>query len=122
MTSIHHLRPGRRQPGTGRTAAAADRRRWWSASADLLQEAADLPQPCYVTVYADQPADRPAVPRQAGQRRAITRWAHRFGSVVTSQPAPRRARPVTRPGTATFGYYGLTVTAYAHIPATPASI
>ena len=53
--------------------------------------------------------------------RAITRWALRFGSVVTSQPAPGQERPRDLVPHR-FDYFGIAVTAYAHIPAAPASI
>ena len=52
--------------------------------------------------------------------RAITRWALRFGSVVTSEP-PGKDGPETWCRT-DFDYFGIAVTAYAHIPAAPASI
>ena len=40
---------------------------------------------------------------------------------MTSQPAPGQRRPGTWYRT-DFDYYGITVTAYAYIPAEPASI
>ena len=57
---------------------------------------------------------------QPGQR-AIFQWAHRFGSkTVTTCPHQDQRGSFTR-AVATFGYYGLAVTAYAHIPAGPAA-
>ena len=52
--------------------------------------------------------------------RAITRWALRFGSVVTSEPHQGKDGPETWYRTE-FDYFGIAVTAYAHIPAGPAS-
>ena len=52
--------------------------------------------------------------------RAITRWALRFGSVVTTQPHQGNDGPETW-YRADFDYFGIAVTAYAHIPAEPAS-
>ena len=60
-------------------------------TADLLQQAADLPQPVSIhpqSVTCSSPS-RPAS--------AITRWALRFGSVVTSS---RQGEDGPRPGTA----------------------
>ena len=51
--------------------------------------------------------------------RAITRWARRFGGVVTSQPGTATTAP--RRGAGEFNYYGVAVKAYARIPAAPAS-
>ena len=88
---------------------------------NLLQEGADLPQPCLVSVSeAGQRIDL-QFPGKHTSLRAITGWAHRFGSVVTKHPHHDERGQFTRV-TATFGYYGLTVTTYAYIPAAPASI
>ena len=54
-------------------------------TAELLQQAADLPQPIYLTVSDTQSVDLLFAPEQASVR-ALTRWAARFGSVMTSQP------------------------------------
>jgi hypothetical protein len=88
-------------------------------TADLLQQAADLPQPHYVTISTTQSADFQFAPEQASVR-AITRWALRFGSVVTSEPHQGKDGPQTWYRT-DFDYFGIAVTAYAHIPAAPAS-
>ena len=59
-------------------------------------------------------------PEQASIR-AITRWALRFGSVMTSQPGQDKdGGPETWYRT-DFDYYGIAVKAYAHIPAAPAA-
>jgi hypothetical protein len=89
-------------------------------TADLLQQAADLPQPHYITISSTQAVDFQFAPEQASVR-AITRWALRFGSVVTSDPHQGKNGPETWCRT-DFDYFGIAVTAYAHIPAEPASI
>jgi hypothetical protein len=88
-------------------------------TAELLQQAADLPQPVYVTVHQNQSVDLLFASAQASVR-AITRWAARFGSVMTSQPGKGTDGTETWYRT-DFGYYGIAVSAYAHIPAAPAS-
>ena len=88
-------------------------------TADLLQQAADLPQPRYITISATQSVDFQFAPEQASVR-AIARWALRFGSVITSQPGEGRDGPETW-HRADFDYAGIAVTAYAHIPAAPAA-
>jgi hypothetical protein len=57
-------------------------------------------------------------PEQASVR-AITRWALRFGSVVSSEPGKDGTETWCR---TEFDYFGIAVSAYAHIPAAPASI
>ncbi len=88
-------------------------------TAELLQQAADLPQPHYITISGTQCVDFQFAPEQASAQ-AITRWAHRFGSVMTSQPHQGKNGPETW-YRADFKYYGIAVTAYAHVPAAPAS-
>ena len=87
--------------------------------AELLQQAADLPQPGSIFIYDHQTISMQFAPEQASIR-AITRWALRFGSVLTSQPGDRNDRPGTW-YQADFDYYGIAVSAYAHIPAAPAA-
>ncbi len=89
-------------------------------AAELLQQAADLPQPIYITVSDSQSVDLQFAPAQASIR-AITRWAARFGSIMTSQPGKGTDGTETWYRT-DFSYYGIAVSAYAHIPAAPASI
>jgi len=88
-------------------------------TADLLQQAADLPQPRFIFIYDGQAVSLQFAPEQASLR-AVTRWALRFGSVVISQPGEGADGPETWYRT-DFDYYGIAVTAYAHIPAAPAS-
>jgi len=52
--------------------------------------------------------------------KAITRWARRFGGVVITETRQGQDGPETW-CTAKFSYYGVTVKAYARIPADPAS-
>jgi hypothetical protein len=89
------------------------------AAAELLQQAADLPQPVYVTVHETQSVNLLFAPEQASAQ-AVTRWAHRFGSVTTSQPHEGKNGPETW-YRSDFDYYGIAVTAYAHIPAVSAT-
>ena len=91
-----------------------------AGTAELLQQAADLPQPCFIAIFGTQSISLQFPPEQASIR-AITRWALRFGSVMTSQPGQDTdGGPETWHRT-DFDYYGIAVTAYAHIPAGPAS-
>jgi hypothetical protein len=82
---------------------------------NLLQEAADLPAPCYIAIFDTQhisvqfDGDPSAI-------RAVTRWALRFGGIVISQPRQGKDGPETWCSTE-FSYYGVSVRAYAHIPA-----
>jgi hypothetical protein len=84
-------------------------------AAELLQQAADLPAPVYVTVHQTQTIDVQFAQTKASTR-AITRWARRFGSAVTSYPDENRPDTWTWYRT-DFDYYGIAVTAYAVIPA-----
>jgi len=89
-------------------------------TAELLQQAADLPQPRYISISATQSVGLQFAPEQASVR-AVTRWALRFGSVMTSQPGQGTdGGPQTWHRT-DFDYYGIAVRAYAHVPAGPAS-
>jgi hypothetical protein len=88
-------------------------------AAELLQQAANLPAPVYVTVHDTQTisvlfAQHPA------SKLAITRWARRFGSVVTSYPDEEQPDTWTW-YRADFDYYGIAVTVFAKIPAAPAT-
>jgi len=89
-------------------------------AAELLQQAADLPQPCCIFIYGHQAISLQFAPEQASGQ-AVTRWAHRFGSLVTSQPGQGKDGGPETWHRADFDYYGIAVTAYAHVPAAPAS-
>jgi hypothetical protein len=88
---------------------------------NLLQEGADLPQPCHIAVSeAGQQIDL-QFPGEQPSTRAITKWARRHGAVVHKRPH-HDGRGVFTRVTATFGYYGLTVKTYTYIPAGPARL
>jgi hypothetical protein len=89
-------------------------------AAELLQQAADLPAPHYVTVHDNTQSISVQFAQHRASVRAITRWARRFGSVVTSYPDEDKPDTWTW-YRADFDYYGIAVTAYAIIPAAPAS-
>jgi hypothetical protein len=88
-------------------------------AAELLQEAADLPQPEYVTISVTE-----RIGLQFGSDRssfaAITRWALRFGGVLTSDPYHDTDGPQTI-CSVEFSYFGVQVEAYAFIPAVTAA-
>ena len=86
-----------------------------TGTADLLHQAADLPQPIYITVFEEQLVGLQFAPDRASLR-AITRWTLRFGGVVISQPHQGEDGPRTYVR-AEFDFYGIAVTAYAFIPA-----
>ena len=88
-------------------------------TAELLQQAADLPQPIYISVHENQHVGLQFAREQASVQ-AITRWAHRFSTTVASHPGPGHDGPETL-YQADFDYYGIAVTTYAHVPAMPAS-
>jgi hypothetical protein len=88
---------------------------------NLLQDGADLPQPCHVAVSETGQQIDMQFPGTQPSQRAIFQWAHRFGSTtVVTEPHHDERGHVTRVA-ATFGYYGLAVKTYAHILAVPAS-
>jgi len=91
-----------------------------AGAADLLQQAADLPQPRYVTISEIGQAVGLQFDGDPSSLRAITRWTIRFGGVVISQPYHDECGPQTS-CQAKFDYYGIAVTAYAYIPAGTAS-
>ena len=83
---------------------------------NLLCDGADLPQPCHVDVSETGQSIDLQFPGTQPGKRAITQWARRFGSVVHTRPQ-NDGRGVFLRVTTRFGYYGLAVKAYAHIPA-----
>jgi hypothetical protein len=87
---------------------------------DLLSEADNLPQPYYITIHdRSQSVDLQFAPVKASMK-ALTRWALRFGAVLTSEPHEGKHGPETWCNVR-FDYNGVTVTGYAHIPAKPAA-
>jgi hypothetical protein len=89
------------------------------AALNLLDQAADLPQPGDIDVSDLQRIDLQFDPAPSSTR-AITQWALRFGGVLSSEHHDTFNGPQTWVR-ARFDYYGVAVTAYAHIPATPAT-
>jgi len=90
-------------------------------TSDLMQQAADLPQPRYIGIHKTQDISVQFAPEQASLR-AVTRWALRFGGVLVSEPAPEEDGTPRTYCHVQFDYYGIAVTAYAFIPAVPATI
>ena len=81
---------------------------------NLLDEAADLPQPRYLSV-SDLQMVSLQFPPERESIRAITRWVRRFGGVVTSEHRVSGDGPELW-CRASIDYYGIEVSAYAHIP------
>jgi hypothetical protein len=90
-----------------------------NGTAGLLQQAAGLPQPACIFIYRTQHVSIQFAREQASAQ-AVSRWAHRFGSTMTSEPCQGTDGPETWHRTE-FSYCGIAVTAYAHVPAAPAS-
>ena len=88
-------------------------------TAELLQQAADLPAPTSVTIH-DHQAITLQFARHKDSIRAITGWARRFGSITTSHPGQIESATGTW-HTTDFDYYGIAVHAFAFIPAAPAT-
>jgi hypothetical protein len=82
------------------------------ATWNLLEEAADLPQPRYLTVSSGQSIDL-----QFPDARSITRWALRFGGVLSSKPVKADSKGPRTLYQLEFDYYGIHAEAYAIIPA-----
>jgi hypothetical protein len=85
--------------------------------ANLLQDAAQLPQPRYIALFDPEQISIQFPPVQPSMT-AITRWARRFGGVVITETRHGQDGPETWCRT-TFSYYGVAVQAYARIPAGP---
>jgi hypothetical protein len=90
------------------------------ATWNLLEEAADLPQPVYLSVSDLQSISLQFAPDPSSLR-AITRWALRFGGVATSKPRKGKRGPETW-CRVEFDYYGVAIDAYAHVPAGTATV
>ena len=116
MTSIHTYEAGTGAPAA---AAAADRRAgsWRSQPAPRGGPAPRSPGTSLCSI-----------PKQIGVQfasvkpsmQAVARWARRFGGIVTTETRPAKTRPETW-CTTKFSYYGVTMKAYARVPAEPAS-
>ena len=83
---------------------------------DVLSEAEDLPQPCYITIHDSSQSFDLQFPPARESLKALTRWALRFGAVLTSEPHDSGHGPQTW-CQVKFDYLGVAATAYAHIPA-----
>jgi hypothetical protein len=87
--------------------------------ANLLQDAAQLPQPRYIALFDPEQISIQFAPVKASIK-ALGRWARHFGSVVVTETRQSQDGPETW-CTAKFSYYGVSVKAYVRIPAGPAS-
>lgn len=85
-----------------------------AGAVDLLQQGSDLPQPRYITISTTQSIDLQFTSDAAGAN-AVTRWAMRFGGVLTAEPHEGQ-HGLHLHCTAQIDYYGVRVTAYALIP------
>jgi hypothetical protein len=86
---------------------------------NLLQEAADLPQPRYIGVSATQHIDV-QFSNDESSLKAVTRWALRFGGVVITEPHEgERGRSTYC--YAELDYFGVAVDVYAFIRAETAT-
>jgi hypothetical protein len=86
---------------------------------NLLDQAGDLPQPQMIDLYDTQHISFQFAPELTSLN-TVARWARRFGGEFTSGPHQSERGPQTWCRTA-FDYHGVTVDAYAHIPAEPAT-
>jgi hypothetical protein len=80
----------------------------------LLQEAATLPQPGHISIDETQSITL-QFDGEPASLTAITRWARRFGGLVTSEPHQTERGPQIWCRTK-FCFYGVAVTVFAHIP------
>jgi hypothetical protein len=112
MTSIHVYEPKAPDPPLPIGALVA-------GAVDLLEQANDLPQPRYITVSRTQCIDLQFAPDRSGIT-AVTRWAIRFGGVLTSQPHEGKYGPHIH-CEVRFDFYGVRIEAYAIIPAATAT-
>jgi hypothetical protein len=85
----------------------------------LLQEAAGLPQPRYISVSATQRIDM-QFSNDKSSLKAVTRWALKFGGVVITEPHEGERGPETY-CRAELDYFGIAVDVYAFIPAKTAT-
>ena len=115
MTSIHIYDPkAEAAPLTPLPISALVIATW-----NLLEEASGLPQPQYLTISDTQHIDLQFAGKPSSLR-AITRWALRFGGVLTSEPHEGKQGPQTW-CRLEFDYYGVAIAAYAHVPAETAT-
>lgn len=84
---------------------------------NLLEEAADLPQPRHLSVSGGGQE----IALQFGDARSIAQWARRFGDVLTSTPIEEDSKGPRNICRAVFDYHGICAEAYAIIPAATAA-
>ena len=87
---------------------------------NLLEQAADLPQPRYLTVSDTQNVCF-QFPDDKASRKALNQWALRFGGDADHPPARGQGRPRDAVPPGQFDYYGVAIEAYAFIPAETAT-
>ena len=115
MTSIHTYRPG--ESGASLPALPPMSMACMAVGiVDLLDEAADLPQPLYISIHQESQSVGFQFAPVTASIRALTHWALRFGAVLVSHPDSGEGNRVTW-YQASFSYYDIAVTAYARIPA-----
>jgi hypothetical protein len=87
--------------------------------ADLLKQADDsnLPAPAHVTLYQGGQEARLGFPGERASFHTLADWAVRFGGTVTGEPYTRDDGELSVHCEARFHYQGVTVAAYAYIPA-----
>jgi hypothetical protein len=86
------------------------------ATYNLLSEAADLAQPSDITVYDSQFLSLQFPPDRASMT-AVTRWALRFGGVLSSELHEDLIGGAKTMCRVDFHYYGVEVCAFAEVPA-----
>ena len=95
-----------------------------AATAGLLEQAEDsnLPVPTNATLYQGCQEVRFGFPGERDSFHALADWATRFGGTVTGEPYTRDGGEPSVYCQVKFGYLGLTVEAFAFIPADQLSI
>lgn len=83
---------------------------------DVLSDAYDLPQPRYISISDSSQSFSLQFAPVTASLKTLTRWALRFGAVLTSQPHQGEHGPETW-CRVKFDYNGVAIDAYAHIPA-----
>ena len=87
---------------------------------NLLEEAADLPQPVYVTVSSTQSLDFQFADDKASFG-ALAQWLDVFGGTIAANDIRREDGTPARLCRVTFTYHGVPAEAYAVVTAEPAT-
>jgi hypothetical protein len=85
---------------------------------DLLQQAANLPQPTSITIYSVSAGGEELsfqFGRDPASMKAIDRWARRFGTKATTSIHQGKNGPEQWVRTE-FAWFGVRVSIFAHIP------